>query len=210
MCESSERSALDAEALGVSRETLAALERFATLLLRWNPRINLIARKDEADLWPRHIIDSLQLAPLMQPLPAHAIDLGSGAGFPGLVLALATGVPFDLVEADQRKAAFLREAARITHAPVKIWPERIEAAKLEPAPLVTARALAPLPRLLDLAIPLLSPGGVCLFPRGKTVDAELTATATQWHMQVEAFPSRIGPGAKILRISNPARVTDSD
>ncbi len=154
----------------------------------------------------RHIADSLQLVPLMPPALDRAIDLGSGAGFPGLILALATGVPFDLIEADQRKAAFLREAARITGAPVHVHAVRIEAADLPPAPLITARALAPLPKLLGLAAPLLAPGGQCLFLKGADVQTELTHAAAQWHMQVERIPSRTAPDACILRISDLSRV----
>ena len=190
----------------VSRETLAALERFEALLLHWNRTVNLVSAYDAPHIWDRHIADSLQLTPLMDVLPSRAIDLGSGAGFPGLILALATGVPFDLIEADLRKAAFLREAARITHAPVHIHAVRIEAANLEPAPLVTARALAPLPKLLHLAAPLLAPEGQCLFLKGTGVQAELTHAAAQWHMQVERVASRTVPDASILRISDLRRV----
>jgi 16S rRNA (guanine527-N7)-methyltransferase len=193
----------------VSRETLAELDRFAALLLRWNSKVNLVARTDEPFLWVRHIADSLQLAALMTPRPERAIDLGSGAGFPGLILALATGVLFDLIEADQRKAAFLREAARVTSAPVRIHPIRIEAAQLPPAPLITARAVAPLPKLLALAAPLLAPGGMCLFLKGANADAELTHAATQWQMQADGIPSRTAPGARILRITELSRVRPS-
>ncbi len=185
----------------VSRETSLRLDQFVTLLLRWNSTVNLIARADEPHLWDRHIADSLQLIPLMTPTPDRAIDLGSGAGFPGLILALATGVPFDLIEADQRKAAFLREAARVTGAPVRIHPVRIEAADLPPAPLITARAVAGLPRLLALAAALLVPGGTCLFLKGANADIELTHAVTQWQMQVDGIPSRTAPGARILRIT---------
>src|SRR6202035_1064061 len=122
---------------GVSRETREALERFTSLLLRWNRTVNLVSKRDEPFLQERHIADALQLVPLMQSPPVRAIDLGSGAGFPGLILALATGVWFDLIEADQRKAAFLREAARVTGATVRIHAIRIESAGLAPAPLVT-------------------------------------------------------------------------
>jgi 16S rRNA (guanine527-N7)-methyltransferase len=191
---------------GVPRETL---DRFAALLLRWNRTVNLISAGDEASLWDRHIADSLQLVPLMVPRPDRAIDLGSGAGFPGLILALATGVPFELIEADKRKAAFLHEAARITKAPVEVHAARIEAVRVPPAPLITARALAPLPRLLALAAPLLTPGGACLFLKGANAEAELTHAATQWHMQVQRVPSRTTPGACILRISHLSRVTSS-
>jgi 16S rRNA (guanine527-N7)-methyltransferase len=190
----------------ISRETSETLERFVALLLRWNRTVNLIARKDEQRLWERHIADSLQLAALMQPAPERAIDLGSGAGFPGLVLAIATHVHFDLIEADQRKATFLRESARITGARVQVHATRIETAQIVPAPLITARALAPLSRLLDLAAPLLGTGGICLFSKGANVQAELTEAASRWHMQVEILPSRTAPEACILRISDLTRV----
>jgi 16S rRNA (guanine527-N7)-methyltransferase len=195
--------------LEVSRETRGSLDRFATLLLRWNRTVNLISRADEPHLWERHIGDSLQLLPLIGSGSARAIDLGSGAGFPGLILALASGVHFDLVEADRRKCAFLREAARVTGAPVKVHTVRTEAAALEPAPLVTARALAPLATLLQMAAPLLSAGGQCLFLKGETVTAELTHAATKWQMLVDRIPSQTRPNACILRISHLARVRPS-
>jgi 16S rRNA (guanine527-N7)-methyltransferase len=188
------------------RETREKLEVFAGLLSRWNGRINLVSRSDLTSLWQRHILDSLQLVPLLHPLPARAIDLGSGAGFPGLVLALAIGIPFDLVEADQRRASFLRAAIRETEAPARVHPVRAEAATILPAPLLTARALAPLPRLLTLARPLLAPGGACLFPKGARAESELTLAESEWHMRVERFPSRTEPNATILRISEIARV----
>lgn len=197
------------EPVDVSRETRTALEAFVSLLLRWNQTVNLIARADEAAIWERHIVDCLQLAPLMRPLPDRAIDLGSGAGFPGLVLSIATAVPFDLIEADKRKAAFLREAIRRTRAPAQVHPVRIEEAKLEPAALITARALAPLPKLLHLAAPLLVPGGICLFLKGQSVEAELTQAASQWHMQAELIVSQTSTDARILRISNLSRVTSA-
>jgi 16S rRNA (guanine527-N7)-methyltransferase len=188
----------------VTRET--ALSCFISLLLEWNRRINLVSRSDEPKLYERHITDCLQLAPLIPPGTQRAIDLGSGAGFPGLILAWDTGIHFDLIESDQRKAAFLREVARLLNAPVSVHATRIKLAKLQPAPLITARALAPLPRLLHLTAPLLAPNGVCLFPKGIEVDAELTAATTQWQMNVERFPSRTAPGAVILRITEPQRI----
>jgi 16S rRNA (guanine527-N7)-methyltransferase len=190
----------------VSREAPDALDRFVAVLRRWNRTVNLIAPGDEAVVWERHIADSLQLAPLMQPLPPRAIDLGAGAGFPGLILALATGVPFDLLEADQRKAAFLREAARATNAPVRVHAVRVEAANLAPSPLITARALAPLPRLLALAAPLLAEGGQCLFLKGANARAELTQAESEWHMRTDVIPSQTAVGASILRITDLSRV----
>lgn len=185
----------------VSRETAARLEQLATLVLAWNRTINLVSRGDAEHLRERHIADSLNLLPLLPDSFDRAIDLGSGAGFPGLVLAIATGRPFELIEADQRKAAFLREAARRTGAPVQVHAIRIETARLPPAPLVTARALAPLSTLLAWAAPLLAPGGVCVFPKGRSVDEELTQARTQWHMRVEQWPSPLDPSARILRLS---------
>ncbi len=126
-----------------------------------------------------------------------------------MILAIATGVPFDLVEADQRKAAFLREAVRLTKAPARVHALRVEAVALAPAPLVTARALAPLPKLLPLAARLLAPGGACLFLKGSQAKAELTQSAAEWHMQVEQIPTRTSPDACILRISNLSRVTST-
>jgi 16S rRNA (guanine527-N7)-methyltransferase len=192
--------------LPVSRETRARLEAFVALLRRWNATINLVARDDEEHIWTRHVCDCLQLLPLIPPGTAEAIDIGSGAGFPGLVLAIAGGCRFHLIEADQRKGAFLRDAQRATGAPVTVHCTRAERAELAPAALVTARAVAPLERLLALAHPLLAPGGVCLFHKGRQVASELTDAATKWHMRVERIPSRIEKDAAILRISHVTRV----
>jgi len=195
-----------AERFGVSRETFARLRLYADLLLRWNRTINLISRADEGDLWSRHLADALQLLPYVPPDIPYAIDLGSGAGLPGLVLSLATGTHFHLIEADGRKATFLREAARETGALVTVHACRIEAAAIDPAQLITARALAPLPNLLALAAPLLAPGGVCLFPKGQNAERELTEAARTWNMRVEKFPSQIDRSGLILRISEVERV----
>jgi 16S rRNA (guanine527-N7)-methyltransferase len=193
----------------VPRETRERLAAYVALLLHWQRTINLISPRDTEQIWTRHIADSLQLLPLIPPGMDRAIDLGSGAGLPGLVLAIATGLRFDLVEADHRKAAFLREAARVTGASATIHAIRIEAASLAPAHLVTARALAPLGTLLGWASPLLAPGGICLFPKGRGAEDELTAAAAQWHMLVHRTPSRTDKSATILRISEigPARRT---
>jgi 16S rRNA (guanine527-N7)-methyltransferase len=190
----------------VSRETREALRRFVALLLCWNRTVNLIARGDEPDIWQRHIADSLQLVSLIPPDVGRAIDIGSGGGFPGLVLAIATEIRFDLVESDQRKAAFLREAVRVTGAPVVVHAVRAETITLPPAPLVTARAVAPLPRLLGLANPLLAPGGSCLFLKGSNAATELTVASAEWHMHVTRVSSQTEADACILRISDLARV----
>jgi 16S rRNA (guanine527-N7)-methyltransferase len=182
------------------------LQAFADLLLLWTEKINLIGRADRDRVWERHIDDSLQLVPLLPPHLVRAIDLGSGGGFPGLILSIATGIHFDLVESDQRKAAFLREAARVTLSPVTVHCTRIEGCRLPPADLVTARALAPLPRLLPLAAPFLHPDATLLLLKGESADAELTAAAREWQMQLRRTPSVTHPSASILQITGLRRV----
>jgi 16S rRNA (guanine(527)-N(7))-methyltransferase RsmG len=185
----------------IAPDARARLDRFAELLLRWNSRINLISRADEAELWPRHILDSAQLVNLLPRSPGTLVDLGSGAGFPGLVLAVMTRWDVHLVESDQRKAAFLREAARTAGARVVVHAIRAEKLTIAPAQVVAARALAPIASLLPLAAPLLGADGICLFPKGRSADAELTDAAARWHMRVERFPSHTESGATLLRIS---------
>jgi 16S rRNA (guanine(527)-N(7))-methyltransferase RsmG len=193
----------EAADLGVSRETEQALRDYLALLRRWNAKINLVADAPEPVLWTRHVVDSLQLVPLLSAAPTGPlVDLGSGAGFPGLVLAIAAGRDTHLVESDRRKAAFLTEAARtlgVTTA--HIHPSRIEATALPPAAIVTARALASLTVLLPYAHGILAPGGIALFPKGRTAEQELTQAAPAWMMHVERFPSRTDPTATILRLS---------
>ncbi len=193
----------------VSRETLQRLTVFAELLQRWNQRINLVSPRDLSQLWNRHIADSLQL---LEELPRGAsfIDLGSGGGFPGLVLAIANNSPVTLVEADQRKASFLREAARATGTAATVVAGRIEQAELPPTRYLTARALAPLPRLLDWSARFLTPNGICLFLKGRSAEDELTAAAAEWHMTVSRRRSRTDPDGVILRLSEIRRVRQPD
>ncbi|HQT45911.1 MAG: 16S rRNA (guanine(527)-N(7))-methyltransferase RsmG [Acidocella sp. 20-63-7] len=178
------------------------LRRYAGLVEKWSGKINLVSKGDLAQLWDRHVQDSLSLVAHIPDGISHAIDLGSGAGFPGLVLAIATGISFTLIESDTRKAAFLMEAARATGAPVKVINARIEAAKPEAAALITARALAPLDKLLGLARPHLAEGGVCLFPKGRTAEVELTEAKPFWHMEVERFLSPLDAQSCILKVSH--------
>ena len=162
--------------------------------------MNLVGDLDEAAVWDRHVLDCLQLAPLMNERPGSAIDMGSGAGFPGLVLAIATGRMIHLVEADQRKAAFLREAARLTQAPVTIHPIRIESARLPTPAIIMARALAPLPLLLAYAERFAGPETTCLFLKGAKLQGELTAAENEWHMDYVLHPSITAPDAAILEV----------
>ncbi|GAA0598768.1 16S rRNA (guanine(527)-N(7))-methyltransferase RsmG [Craurococcus roseus] len=165
--------------------------------------MNLVSTRSAEEVWQRHIVDSLQLLPLLPETASNAlVDIGSGAGFPGMVLAVATGRGVDLVEADKRKAAFLVEtAARLDLRGVRVHAKRIEDTKLPRTELLTARALAPLPVLLHHARALLAPGGTALFPKGRTAEEELTAASRDWIMRVERFQSRTDPASTILRIS---------
>ena len=128
----------------VSRETRGRLEVYADLLRKWQPKINLIAPSTLPDLWARHFEDSAQLLQLVPECTKRIADMGSGGGFPGLVLAILTGIETHLIESDSRKGAFLREAARLTDAPVTLHTKRLEAMPSLGADLITARALAPL------------------------------------------------------------------
>ena len=176
------------------------LTAYIELLRKWNATINLVSAADMPHLWPRHIEDSLQLNSIAGPLPPRAIDLGSGAGFPGLILAIVFGIEVDLIEQDRRKAAILREAVFVTGAPARVHAVRIERAKVPPAPLVLSRALAPLPRLLDLAAPFLAEDGFCLFPKTRAVEPEIAEAEQHWSMRIERLPSTTDPEGIILRI----------
>jgi 16S rRNA (guanine527-N7)-methyltransferase len=186
---------------GVSRETLDRLQRYADALVRWQARINLVAPATLPDLWRRHMLDSAQLLPLMPAGARRLIDLGSGAGFPGLVLAIL-GVPeVHLIEADSRKCAFLREAARLTGAgSITVHNRRIEAMPAEAYDVVTARALAPLPELLKLARRFAGPGTVYLFPKGRGLAEELIKAPETATMRPDRIASRTDPGAAILKL----------
>lgn len=196
------------EQLGVSRETFERLSAYAALLRSWQRRINLIADSTLNDIWRRHIVDSAQLLPLASPSATRWVDLGSGAGLPGLVLAILLanrpGASVVLIEANQKKSAFLREAIRITAAPASVVSKRIEAALSGPerisCDVVTARALAPLADLLKLASPLLMTGAEGLFLKGRDVDAELTGAAKSWKTEMELLPSQTDPNGRIVRV----------
>ena len=192
----------------VSRETLDRLDCFVAVLLAWQKRINLIAPSTEPKLWTRHIADSLQLLALA-PQARTWVDLGSGGGFPGLVIACALaetpGARVHLVESNMKKAAFLREATRATGAPAVVHAMRIaDFVKRPPSSVdvVTARALAPLDALLGAAYPLLKSGAEGLFPKGQDVEAELTDAAKCWNFKVSLLPSRTDPKARIISVKS--------
>lgn len=160
-------SAPDAVLAAVSRETRERLDIYAGLLRKWQRSINLVGPRTIGDLWNRHFTDSAQLLPLIPsaetPTTRVLVDFGSGAGFPGLVLAILGAGEVHLIESDQRKATFLREVARATGTPVTVHAKRIEQVAPFPADVVSARALAPLNDLLGFAAPFLRPDSLCLW-----------------------------------------------
>jgi 16S rRNA (guanine527-N7)-methyltransferase len=188
----------------VSRETEQRLDRYVALLLEWNATTNLIAPSTLAEIWTRHVADSLQLLDLA-PDAKIWVDLGSGGGFPGIpiacVIAGRPGSRVHVVESNGKKAAFLREAARVTGAPVTVHAERIENfgdSFQDKADVVTARALAPLKLLCDQAFRLIGKGAIGLFPKGQDVEAELTEAAKYWRIQSELVPSRTSPEGRVV------------
>ncbi len=201
--------------LDVSRETEARLAAYVDLLGRWGRRINLIGRSTLDDIWARHVWDSAQLLPLMRAAgdldaeglavgrglgPPGLVDLGSGAGFPGLVLGILGVHPLHLVEANGKKAAFLREALRVTGTDGTVHESRIEALPALPVAIVTARALASLENLLRLADIWIAGGAVCWFPKGARVEQELTAIPKDGRLGLTRHPSRSAAQGEILRL----------
>lgn len=176
---------------------------YADLLIRWTRKINLVAKPTLPDLWQRHFLDSAQLAALIPP-NARIVDVGSGAGFPGLVLAIMGAGDITLVESDKRKAAFLREAARITETDADIVADRVENLQIE-AGVITARAFAPLPRLLDQTQHLVAKKTRYLLLKGQDIEEELTQATTSWKLQVERRPSRTDPRGVILQLTQVQR-----
>jgi 16S rRNA (guanine527-N7)-methyltransferase len=195
----------------VSNEIAARLDRLVELFLQRQEKMNLVARSTIPELWSRHISDSLQLIALA-PSARTWIDLGSGGGFPGLVIACAlsgqAGARVHLVESTKKKAVFLEEAARALGLPVSVHPVRIEEFVTSfdgHADVVTARALAPLDKLLELAAPLLKTGAKGLFLKGQDVEAELTQAAKCWTIQSTLVPSKTNPLARVVVIHSAAR-----
>jgi 16S rRNA (guanine527-N7)-methyltransferase len=202
----------------VSRETLGRLDRFTELLLAWQARINLISPSTIPSLWTRHVADSLQLLELVEPPVATAhphagegrrrgvwLDLGSGAGFPGIVIACALaevpGARVHLVESNLKKVSFLREVIRETKVPAIVHAARIEtmaSALGETVDYVTARAVAPLPELLEMIAPFLERGAKALLPKGQDLERELTAATKSWNIEADSVASKTSKAGRIL------------
>jgi 16S rRNA (guanine527-N7)-methyltransferase len=194
-------------AIDVSRETKEKLELLERELRRWQGIKNLVGPATLDHVWDRHIVDSLQLLDLA-PEAQTWLDLGSGAGFPGLVLAIAgaeRGLKLHLVESNSRKCAFLRHIARLAAVPAKVHEARLETVIpgfIGQADVVSARALAALPLLLEWTEPLLKAGTTGLFPKGRDAEIELTEARKRWTFAADILPSRTDSQARILRITS--------
>jgi 16S rRNA (guanine527-N7)-methyltransferase len=204
-----------AAAFNVSRETLDQLLLYVALLEQWQPRINLVAGTTLPDVWHRHIADSAQLL-AFAPDARTWLDIGSGAGFPGLVIAImahgGAGLRVTLIESDRRKSAFLSEVARRTGISVEIHTARIEQIAtqrmLEPVDVVSARALAPLVRLLPLSLPFFGDATLGLFPKGRDAESEVTQARANWAFDVDMTPSLTDAAARIVAIRRPRARTE--
>jgi 16S rRNA (guanine527-N7)-methyltransferase len=197
-----------AEAFNVPHETIHRLQVYAELLAEWQTRHNLVSSKTIPELWQRHFADSAQLLALA-PGAKTWLDLGSGAGFPGLVLAILAanhqGLAMHLVEATAKKCAFLAEVAKATHTAVDIHCTRIEEltsseSKLKPD-IVSARALAPMPRLLELAAPFFRSGTRGLFLKGRNAEREIEAAKSHWHFTSRLHPSLTSNDSSIVEVT---------
>ena len=195
----------------VSRETRERLEIYESLLRQRQRRTNLVSAASLPALWTRHFLDSAQLAPLIADDPeGHTVDVGSGAGFPGMVLAILDGSRrVSLVEANGKRCAFLREVAAATGTRVTVIEGRLEApdvqAALPPAGTIVARACAPLVDLLGLVFPVLDSHTYCIFPKGRRYRSELDEARRRWEFGADIVPSQTAAEARILRISDVER-----
>lgn len=186
----------------VSRETREKLSLYHSRLTEWSKRINLVSRSTLEDIWQRHFTDSAQISHHVPDQTTRLVDFGSGAGFPGLVLAILREDIREpiLIESDIRKCAFLRTVARETETNIRIINQRIEAIQPLKADVITARALANLSTLLSFAHPHLSKTGCCLFLKGNSWEDELTIAQQDWHMEATSTPSLTDSGSALLTI----------
>ena len=199
----------------VSRETLARLIIYAELLRRWQSKINMVGPASLEDLWSRHLLDSAQLTGHIPSDTNIITDLGSGAGFPGLVVAIITGIKTHLIESNGRKSAFLREVIRQTNAVAEIHTARAEDIAPWPSDVITARALAKLPKLLNFAAPFLKSGSgpeksTCLFLKGATWREELTEAEESWHIKCQDVASVTDPAGRLIILRNPTPKQSGD
>jgi 16S rRNA (guanine527-N7)-methyltransferase len=194
--------------LGVSRESWGRIDVFVQVLTLWQKSFNLVSEKSLSDIWTRHVIDSLQVLPLLNPQTRGLADLGSGSGFPGVPLAIAAGVNVHLFESNAKKAAFLREVLRQTETSGTVHLMRLEDINHEELPVVqaiTARALAPLNQLLTWSFPLLETGAPAFFHKGQDLDNELTEAAKYWRLKVKRHESMTDSHSAILEVQEAHR-----
>ena len=195
--------------MNASRETTDRFKLYLNLLRKWSPKINLVSKASLADAGKRHFSDSLQLVELCPLRPAHWVDLGSGAGFPGAVVAIAlarTHTRVTLVESDQRKAAFLRTVSRETNVPFDVVANRIESLDPLDADVLSARALAPVDVLLEFTNRHMKKNGTAFFPKGETWANEVAHAEKQWRFSLEVHKSKTNANAAILQIGDLSRV----
>jgi len=199
------------EGVNVSRETMDRLKTYAHLLEKWNPRINLVAKSTIPDLWTRHIADSAQVFTLAPHPVSHWVDLGSGGGFPGLIIAIMANqgkspLRVTLVESDARKSAFLRTVIRETGASARVINDRIEAVEPFNADVISARALADLSTLLEHTERHLAPSGTAMFLKGVSWDKELQVAQSLWNFEHRIDNSQTETGAVVLSVTGVSRV----
>lgn len=199
------------ERLDVSRETMERLEILAALLEKWNKRINLVSKSTITNLWARHILDSAQVVRIAPYNIPHWVDIGSGGGFPGLVIAILaaeTGSPqrLTMIEADQRKCAFLRTVLRETDVNAKVISQRIEEAPRQQAQVLSARALADLTTLLSYSDRHLCDGGHAILLKGATWKKEIAEARKSWSFTQEVIQSITEPNAVVLKLGEIGRV----
>lgn len=195
----------------VSRETFERLKTYESLLNKWNPRINLVAKSTLQDAWTRHFEDSAQVFSAIATQPNHWCDLGSGGGFPGLVVAILAqehwpDCNFQMVESDARKCTFLRTVIRETGVNARVDTARIEQLPSANADIVSARALASIDQLLHYSTRHMQPNGRAVFLKGERHQTEIEEARKNWHFKMEEVPSQTGDGAVILLIGDIRRV----
>lgn len=199
--------------MNVSRETICRLKEYQRLLEVWQKKLNLVSPASLSEAWERHFVDSLQLLSHLPPEQISLVDLGSGAGFPGLVLAVARPetLSVTLIESDFKKCVFLENVSRETFSPVKILQSRIEVLESSiQGDVITARGLAPLSKLLEYAFPLMKKESVGLFLKGKEVDREIAEAQKKWEFDLEIYPSLTDSTGRVLKVERLKKVIASD
>lgn len=190
----------------VSRETIEKLEIYISLLQQWNKKINLVSQQGMDQVWKRHVYDSFQLIRYLDSSVKSIADLGSGGGFPGLILALSTDIPVILIESDKRKTIFLREVLRQTKTQATVLCQRIENVNAISADVVTARALTSLTQLLEFSKNILNKNGYCLFLKGRSVNLEIEEAQKDWKINYKTFSSQTNADGVIVKINQFERV----